>query len=106
MEHIAALMLIVSCSGSVDNCKELPSPVTVFETMEECREILPQALKAFEGKGQLYSTCVTVDPAMMEEDAVLTWDIGKDGVLHASVDVGEMTVASNTRRENVVVVPQ
>lgn len=101
MEHIAALLLVVSCSPTLEECRELPSPVTVFETMEECNETLPAATGRFgTASGKVFSSCVYVDPAMEEEDAVLIWDVGKDGVLRASVEAGRMEVASDaTRRE-------
>lgn len=98
MEHIAALMLIVSCSPSLDDCRELPSPVTVFETMEECKEVLPSVRGRFETMGKIFSSCIDVDAAMEEEDAVLTWDVSKDGVLRASVEAGRVEIASDTSR--------
>ncbi|PWJ84922.1 hypothetical protein C7441_104190 [Pseudaminobacter salicylatoxidans] len=87
MEHIAALLLIIGCSADLKQCAELPSPVTVFETAEECQDILPQSLHAFQTKRpRVFATCVPVDPAMEEEDAELLWDVTPQGHLIASVE--------------------
>ncbi|MFU0504952.1 hypothetical protein [Pseudaminobacter sp. NGMCC 1.201702] len=96
MEHIAALLLIVACSDDLQQCRELPAPTPLYETVEECENVLPQALNTFTGKHpQLFAQCVFVDPAMEEEDAELTWDIGEDGTLHASIGAPETAIASN-----------
>jgi hypothetical protein len=99
MEHIAALLLIVGCSGDLKQCSELPSPVTVYETYEECQSELPPVLSSFRGKtDKLFGQCVYVDPAMEEEDAELVWDIGHDGKLHASVEAYGAEIASTVDR--------
>lgn len=96
MEHIAALMLIIGCSGDLQQCQELPAPVPVYETTEECEAVLGKTVREFSGqKPRIIAQCVYVDPAMEEEDAVLTWDILPDGTLDASVEAGGMVVASN-----------
>ncbi|RUM97668.1 hypothetical protein EET67_11415 [Pseudaminobacter arsenicus] len=96
MEHIAALLLIIGCSGDFQECHELPAPVPIYETMEECDAVLPDTLREFSGrKPHVVAQCVYVDPAMEEEDAVLTWDIRPDGTLDASVGPAEVVVASN-----------
>ncbi|MCO5080436.1 MAG: hypothetical protein M9955_02120 [Rhizobiaceae bacterium] len=103
MEHIAALLLIVGCSGDLSECRELPAPVPVFETMEECTAALPLPLKGARGSkdAHVLADCVYVDPAMEEEDAVLEWDVTKDGRLVAEITAdGQKTlVASSERRE-------
>jgi hypothetical protein len=96
MEHIAALLLIVACSDDLQQCREVPAPTPIYETVEECETVLPQTLHSYAGKHpQLFAQCVFVDPAMEEEDAELTWDIDDDGMLHASVGVPETAVAAN-----------
>lgn len=96
MEHIAALLLIVGCSGDFQECTELPAPVPIYETTEECEAVLPQTIHEFSGrKPHVVAQCVYVDPAMEEEDAVLTWDVRSDGTLEASVGPAEVIVASN-----------
>ena len=93
MEHIAALLLIVACNGS--ECRELPAPTPVFETIEECRIELPPALSAYVTRHpQVFASCVEVDPAMAEEDAALVWDIAPDGTLEASIVASGVAVAS------------
>jgi hypothetical protein len=99
MEHIAALLLIIGCSDNLAQCRELPSPVTVFETVEECEGALPVELRSFSGHHpQLFAKCLTVDPAMEEEDAELTWDVKPDGTLVASIGVPDLMVASDSGR--------
>lgn len=94
MEHIAALLLIIGCSGDLKQCDEMPSPVTVYETYEECQSELAPALSSFRGQREkLFGQCVYVDPAMEEEDAELVWDIGPDGQLHASIEAVNTGVA-------------
>lgn len=96
MEHIAALLLIVGCSSDLNECRELPAPVPLYETFEECDAALSAALRDFSGRQpRIFAQCVYVDPAMEEEDAVLTWDIRPDGTLEASVEPAELMVASN-----------
>ena len=106
MEHIAALLLIVGCSGNLDHCKEIPAPgPVIYETMEDCAADLPQARDdRSKLSARMFSQCVYVDPAMEEEDAELVWDITPDGRLKASVIAGGATVASisnstNSRRQ-------
>jgi hypothetical protein len=97
MEHIAALLLIVGCSGNLQECRELPAPTPIFETMEECSAELPLSLKHAQGKdSKVFASCVAVDPAMEEEDAVLDWDVTRETGLVASITAGEdVQVASS-----------
>jgi hypothetical protein len=99
MEHIAALLLIIGCSGDLKQCDEMPSPVTVYETYEECQSELAPALSSFRGqRDKLFGQCVYVDPAMEEEDAELVWDIGRDGQLHASIESANAQIAATIDR--------
>jgi hypothetical protein len=99
MEHIAALLLIIGCSDDLSQCRELPAPVPVFETTEECENELPASLRSFAGQHpQIFAKCVAVDPALEEEDAVLAWDVKSDGTLVASISVPDVMVASNSER--------
>jgi len=87
MEHIAALLLIVGCSGDLKECSELPAPTSIFETYEECQAELEPALAAFNGqRDKVLGQCIYVDPAMEEEDAQLVWDVKPDGTLVGSVE--------------------
>lgn len=87
MEHIAAILLIVGCSNDLTQCRELPAPVPVFETAEECAQTRPFALDELAGrKPRVLGTCVAVDPALEELDAEIVWSITPDGHLDASVE--------------------
>ena len=95
MEHIAALLLIIGCSDDLAQCSELPAPVSIYETVEECESDLQPSISLFTTKHpQVFGQCVEVDPAIEEEDAELVWDIKPDGTLYALIEVPEVTVAS------------
>lgn len=101
MEHIAALLLIIGCSDDLAQCRELPAPVPVFETVEECESELPVSIGSFTGQHpQIFAQCVTVDPALEEEDAELAWDVKPDGTLVASISVPDVMVASNSKSKD------
>jgi hypothetical protein len=99
MEHIAALLLIIGCSDNLAQCRELPAPVAIFETVEECETELQPSVSLFTTRHpQVFAQCIAVDPALEEEDAELVWDINSDGTLNASIEVPEVMVASNPKR--------
>ena len=57
------------------------------KTKEDCDQQLPDSLGAFTGQfEQLYAQCLSVDPAMEDEDAELVWEVHPDGTLIASVE--------------------
>lgn len=98
MEHIAALLLVIACSDDLKQCQELPAPVPLYETAEECEVDLPVVLSSFSGQHpQIFAQCVTMDPALEEEDAELTWDVRPDGTMVASIDVPDVMVATNSQ---------
>jgi len=98
MEHIAALLLIVGCSGDLKECSELPAPVPVYETFEECEVDLRVSLAAAAGeRDKVLGQCVYVDPAMEEEDAELVWDVTPDGALVASIETAPPAIAAVDR---------
>ncbi|MBA3447237.1 MAG: hypothetical protein H0T56_06470 [Pseudaminobacter sp.] len=99
MEHIAALLLIIGCSQDLKQCQEIPAPIPVYETVEECDGDLPVAIGMFTGqRPRIFAQCVTVDPALEEADAELVWDIRPDGTLNATLDAPQMMIASTSSR--------
>ena len=95
MEHIAALLLIVGCSDDLAQCRELPLPTSVYETVEECEADLQPSISLFTTKHpQVFGQCVHVDPAVEEEYAELVWDVKPDGTLFAMIEVPEVMIAS------------
>jgi len=99
MEHIAALLLIIGCSSDLSECQELPAPVPVYETFEDCETELKPTASAFDGvKPRILAQCVFVDPALEEEDAELVWDVLPNGTLVASIETGGMVMASSAPR--------
>ncbi|MCV0394094.1 MAG: hypothetical protein K5872_22720 [Rhizobiaceae bacterium] len=94
MEHIAALLLIIGCSDDLATCKELPAPVPVFETSQECEVELARAFTPYiDEYPQVFAQCVAVDPALEDEDAELVWDVRSDGTLFAEVGDPDVMVA-------------
>ena len=99
MEHIAALLLIVGCSGDLKDCSELPAPTPVYETFEECQVELRITLAMMAGQREkVLGECVYVDPAQEEEDAELVWDVSQNGQLVASIEASNSAIASNVDR--------
>lgn len=100
MEHIAALLIIVGCSGDLKQCQELPAPTPVYETREECDGALPDSLNAFDGLqfGQVFAQCIAVDPALEDDYAELTWQVYPNGALVAALSVpdDDVLIASNS----------
>jgi hypothetical protein len=97
MEHIAALLLIIGCADDMKQCRELPAPVPIYETVEECESELQPSISLYTTKHpQVFGQCVVVDPAIEEEDAELVWDIKPDGTLYAMIEVSDVMVASNS----------
>lgn len=98
MEHIAAFLLIIGCSDGLTQCRELPAPVPVFETVEDCHAELPRSFEGARGSyPQLFVECFEVDPMLAETDSEIVWDITADGRLTASVepiDMSQVVVAS------------
>jgi hypothetical protein len=86
MEHIAAILLMIGCSGDLAQCEEIPVPVFAYETAEECRSDLPSVRSAAVGSHpKMFAECVSVDPLLIEADAELVWDI-EGGKLVASLE--------------------
>ena len=100
MEHIAAVLLIIGCSNDLSQCRELPAPVTIFETADECMSQRPFTLDAMKGTSErVMGTCIAVDPALEEEEGELVWSVNPDGSLDAAFETPQMVVASNSLRQ-------
>lgn len=87
MEHIAAFMMLVGCTGGDTACRELPAPAVGFETVRECEDLLrPSVKKAAAESGIVYGKCVSVDPALFLDDATISWEITADRKLEVRVE--------------------
>lgn len=99
MEHITALLLIVGCSSDLSQCQELRAPVSVFETAAECTAERPFAQGDFAGRyPRIFGKCLAVDPALEDDYATVAWTVHPDGRLDASVEIGNLVMASNSVR--------
>lgn len=96
MENIAAILLMIGCSGNLADCEEIAVPTLAYETMAECNSDLSSVQSAAEGTfPRVFAECLAVDPRLIEADAELVWDI-EDGELVASLEPWaepEMTIA-------------
>lgn len=87
MEHIAAFLLIVGCSPDLTECRELPAPLPIYETIEDCVAERDAATAVHEAEADLVlSSCFEVDPLLAEADAEIVWDVTADEGLTASVE--------------------
>ena len=99
MVHIAALLLIVGCSNSMTECRELSVPVSVFETAEACTAERPFAMGDVQGQAQhVVAKCLAVDPALEDDYDQIVWNVRPDGSLDASLQISNVMVASNVAR--------
>ena len=99
VEHIAALLLVIGCSNSMTECRELPVPVSVFETAEACTAERPFAMGDVQGQAEhVVSKCLAVDPALEDDYDQIVWNVRPDGSLDASLQISNVMVASNVAR--------
>jgi hypothetical protein len=99
VEHIAALLLVIGCSDDLAQCRELPLPTSIYETIDECEHDLQPSISLFTTRHpQVFGQCVEIDPAIEEEDAELVWDVKPDGRLFAMIEVPEIMLASKPDR--------
>ena len=99
MEHIAALLLVIGCSNTMTECRELPVPVSVFATAEQCIAERPFALGDVQGQApHIVGQCLSVDPALEDDYNKIAWNVRPDGTLDASLEVSNMLLASSGTR--------
>ncbi|WP_214469635.1 hypothetical protein [Mesorhizobium sp. dw_380] len=99
MEHIAAFLLVIGCTNSMADCRELQVPVNVFETAEECTAERPFAMGDVQGQAQhIVAKCLAVDPALEDDYDQIVWKVRPDGSLDASLAISSLVMASNAAR--------
>ncbi|MDH4987778.1 hypothetical protein QEZ47_20085 [Aminobacter anthyllidis] len=97
MEHIAAFLLVVSCSQDLSGCREIPAPAPLFEAYDACQAELPKVLGAFRSGGnRTFAKCLEVDPALEDDYDQLTWNVLPNGTIEAFLTVSSVVVASGT----------
>lgn len=99
MEHIAALLLVVSCSQDLSGCREVRPPTAVFEAFEDCQATLPKTLRVLAPQHpRVFAKCLEVDPALEDDYDQLTWNVLPNGTLDASLSISNVVVASGQAR--------
>ncbi|MBE1707164.1 MULTISPECIES: hypothetical protein [Mesorhizobium] len=99
MEHVAALLLVIGCSNSMTDCRELQVPVSIFETADECTAERPFAMGDVQGQAQhIVAKCLAVDPALEDDYDQVVWNVRPDGSLDASLAISSLVMASNPMR--------
>lgn len=99
MEHIAALLLVIGCSNSMADCRELQVPFSVFATADECTAERPFAMGDVQGQAKhILAECLVVDPALEDDYDQIVWNVRPDGKLDASLAISSLVMASNTVR--------
>jgi hypothetical protein len=107
MEHIAAFLLIVGCTGGTADCRELSAPTPVFETVEDCEDLRQPTIGAYASRyKRVLGVCVAVDPAEEDEDATIVWSITPAGRLEATLERNGFTVAADFQRREKGLVRQ
>ena len=96
MEHIAALLLVIGCSNTMADCRELQVPVSVFATADQCVAERSSALGGVHGQaGYIVAKCLAVDPALEDDYDQIVWNVRADGTLDASLSISSLVMASN-----------
>ena len=92
MEHFAAFMLLIACSDDLSNCRELPSQMVSYESVQICDAGMEAAMRQYSNMAPtLLGKCVEVDSALFLEDAEITWTINPDGDLRVSINPMDMS---------------
>lgn len=95
MEHVAAIMLLIGCGDGNIECRELPAPTPAYETVAQCEADMESALRGASNEMPLiYGQCAEVDPALFEQDAIVSWDFASNGELHVDVVPSDAMYAS------------
>ena len=95
MEHVAAFMLLVGCSGDVSSCQEIPVPVPAYENVDACQSDLPLQIRLSDsGSKRIFGACKAVDETVFEQSATIDWAVTRDGKLNIYFDAEPQLVAA------------
>ena len=96
MEHLAAILLLVTCTDDLGSCREVPAEVPFYQSAADCEaDLEPALVRLIRTDPQAFGQCVAVDPAD-EGNATLTWEIKEGGVFHAKLEYTDVMIASVT----------
>lgn len=95
MEHVAAFMLLVGCSGDASVCREIPVPAPAYESLEECRSDLVLEMRlSGSTERRVLGACKAVDAGILEQSATIDWAVSRNGELLITFDAEPQMVAS------------
>ena len=95
MEHIAAFMLLVGCSGNAASCTEIPVPVPAYRSVADCQRDLPLQIRLSDaGNTQVLGACKAVDSSVFEQSATIDWAVSRQGQLLITFNTDPQMVAS------------
>ncbi|HEY9055797.1 MAG TPA: hypothetical protein VIN77_01480 [Aurantimonas sp.] len=95
MEHVAAFMLLVGCSGDASVCREIPVPVPAYESLEECQKDLVLEMRlSGSTERRVLGACKAVDEEVFEQSASIDWAVSRNGELLITFDAEPQMVAS------------
>lgn len=95
MEHIAAIMILIGCGHGDVDCKEVPSPTVGYEAVDICEHEMEGVLRDASNQFPIiYGQCAEVDPAALEQDAIVAWDFGPNGDLLIDVVPADSMMAA------------
>ncbi|GGA96137.1 hypothetical protein GCM10011491_25640 [Brucella endophytica] len=101
MQHLAAIMLLVTCSNDMDVCNVQPAPTVSYETIATCRTELKPALDNLAAEAtRAYGKCVEVDPELMDRDPAIYWEIDKNDELQVTILEEHEDQAETARSES------
>ena len=95
MEHVAAFMLLVGCSGNISACEEIPVPVAAYETVAECRSELPLQIRlSGTHDKRVLGACKEVSEEVFAQSATVDWSVSRSGQLSIRFESEPSLVAS------------
>ncbi|MBO0664007.1 hypothetical protein LQ948_15335 [Jiella sp. MQZ9-1] len=95
MEHVAAFMLLVGCSGDISVCKEIPVPSPAYETVAACQQDLPLQIRLSNSSdSRVLGACKAVSEDVFQQSASLDWSVSRNGQLAITFETEPSLVAS------------
>ncbi|MEX6506275.1 hypothetical protein [Jiella sp. M17.18] len=95
MEHIAAFMLLVGCTGDLSVCKEIPVPVPTYQSVADCESNLSLQIRlSGTSDNKVFGACKPVTADEFQQSASLDWSVSRSGQLSIDFQSTPRLVAS------------